>query len=186
MNAVHISGDNYDKLKASLIKQAASLKSRVDSKDIQLDLDFEGTMKKLYAKEIEAAQGKTDVTEPVVPSPPPDNPTPTPTPPQPDLNTPREREITEHVAPSGTVELATRPSTFPGHPEIYSKKDIEKEKELAEIDFYNGKTKEGLDIVLSSKDVQHFARIKCSCGQVAARSEPSQLCRSAYGKGPFR
>jgi hypothetical protein len=56
VNTVHISGDNYDKLKASLIKQAASLKSRVDSKDIQLDLDFEGTMKKLYAKEIEAAQ----------------------------------------------------------------------------------------------------------------------------------
>jgi hypothetical protein len=152
VNAVHISGDNYDKLKASLIKQAASLKSRVDSKDIQLDLDFEGTMKKLYAKEIEAAQGKTsDVNEPVVPSPPPDNPTPTPTPPQPDLNTPREREITEHAAPSGTVELATRPSTFPGHPEIYGKKDIEKEKELAGIDFYNGKTKDGLDIVLIPK-----------------------------------
>ena len=46
---VHISGDNYDKMKASLIKQAASLKSRVDSKDILLDLDFEGTMKKIYA-----------------------------------------------------------------------------------------------------------------------------------------
>ena len=56
MNVVHISGDNYDKLKASLIKQATSLKSRVDSKDIQLDLDFDGTMKKLYAKEVEAAQ----------------------------------------------------------------------------------------------------------------------------------
>jgi hypothetical protein len=28
----------------------------VDSKDIQLDLDFEGTMKNLYAKEIAAAQ----------------------------------------------------------------------------------------------------------------------------------
>src|SRR5438552_15265726 len=56
VNVVHISGENYDKLKASLIKQAASLKNRVDSKDIQLDLDFEGTMKKLYAKEVEAAQ----------------------------------------------------------------------------------------------------------------------------------
>ena len=56
VNVVHISGDNYDKLKASLIKPAASLKNRVDSKDIQLDLDFEGTMKKLYAKEFEAAQ----------------------------------------------------------------------------------------------------------------------------------
>ncbi len=55
VNVVHISGDNYDKLKASLIKQAASLKSRVDSKDILVDLDFEGTIKKLYAKELEAA-----------------------------------------------------------------------------------------------------------------------------------
>jgi hypothetical protein len=152
VNAVHISGENYDKLKASLIKQAASLKSRVESKDIQLDLDFEGTMKKLYAKEVEAAQGKTsDGTDPIVPSPPPDNPTPTPAPQESDLNTPRQREITEHTAPNGTVELATRPSTFPGYPEIYSKKDIEKEKELAEIDFYNGKTKEGLDIVVIPK-----------------------------------
>ena len=152
VNAVHISGENYDKMKASLIKQAASLKSRVDAKDIQLDLDFEGTMKKLYAKEVEAAQGKkSDGTEPVAPSPPPDNATPAPTPQESDLNTPRDREITEHTAPNGTVELATRPATFPGHPEIYSKKDIEKEKELAGIDFYNGKTKEGLDIVLIPK-----------------------------------
>src|SRR5438874_3280773 len=58
VSIVHISGDNYDKLKASLIKQAASLKSRVGSKDILVDLDFEGTMKKLYAKEIEAAQAR--------------------------------------------------------------------------------------------------------------------------------
>jgi hypothetical protein len=152
VNAVHISGENYDKMKASLIKQAASLKSRVDAKDIQLDLDFEGTMKKLYAKEIEAAQGKkSDGTEPVAPSPSPDNATPAPTPQESDLNTLRDREITEHTAPNGTVELATRPATFPGHPEIYSKKDIEKEKELAGIDFYNGKTKEGLDIVLIPK-----------------------------------
>lgn len=56
VNAVHISGDNYDKLKASVVKQAGSLKNRVDAKDILVDLDFEGTMKKLYAKEIEAAQ----------------------------------------------------------------------------------------------------------------------------------
>src|SRR5882724_4719104 len=154
VNAVHISDGNYDKLRDSLIKQAASLKNRVEAKDIQLDLDFEGTLKKLYAKEVEAAQGKTsDVTDPVNPSPPPDNvmPTPTPTPQQPDLNTPRERQITEHTAPNGTVELATRPSTFPGHPEIYSKKDAEKEKELTAIDFYNGKTKDGLDIVLIPK-----------------------------------
>ncbi len=42
VNAVHISGDNYDKLKASLIKQAASLKSRVDSKDILARPRFRG------------------------------------------------------------------------------------------------------------------------------------------------
>src|SRR5438874_5341733 len=56
VTAVHISDGNYDKLRDSVIKQAASLKSRVEAKDIQLDLDFEGTMKNLYAKEIEAAQ----------------------------------------------------------------------------------------------------------------------------------
>ena len=34
----------------------------------RLDLDFEGTMKKLYAKEIESAQANTsDDTEPVTP-----------------------------------------------------------------------------------------------------------------------
>ena len=75
VNTVHISGDNYDKLKASLIKQAASLKSRVDSKDIQLDLDFEGTMKRLYAKEVEAAQAAknaaTTSATPVGETPPP-------------------------------------------------------------------------------------------------------------------
>ena len=56
MNVVHITGDNYNQLKASLITHAEWLKIRVDSKDIQLDLDFEGTMEKLYAKEVEAAQ----------------------------------------------------------------------------------------------------------------------------------
>jgi len=121
VSVVHISGDNYDNLKASLLKQAASLKSRVDSNDIRLDLDFEGTMKKLYAIP----------TEPPAP--------------------PRAQEITEHTAPNGTVELATRPSTFPGHPGIYSHKDNEKEKELAAIDFYDGKTKDDLDIVLIPK-----------------------------------
>ena len=164
VNVVHISGDNYDKLKASLIKQAASLKSRVGSKDILVDLDFEGTMKKLYAKEIEAAQGNTSPTPPsTTPAPAGTTSTPAGTPPTPvtttptpspqgsDLSTPRQREVTEHTAPNGTVELATRPATFPGHPEIYSKKDVEKEKELAEIDFYNGKTKDGLDIVLIPK-----------------------------------
>jgi hypothetical protein len=59
LNAVHISSDNYDKLKASVIRQAESLKSRVESKDVLVDLDFEGTIRKLYASEITAAQAKT-------------------------------------------------------------------------------------------------------------------------------
>ena len=66
VNAVHISGDNYDKLKASVIKQAASLKSRVESKDILLDLDFEGTMKKICAKD--ASTGQPDTPTPDTPS----------------------------------------------------------------------------------------------------------------------
>src|SRR6478672_950685 len=160
VNVVHISGDNYDKLKASLLKQASSLKSRVDAKDILVDLDFEGTMKKLYAKEVEAAQAAASTgsqpgttTPPAGNIPPTSTPAPPPTvPPTPEESSaPRAQEITEHTAPNGTVELATRPSTFPGHPEIYSQKDIEKEKELAAIDFYNGKTKDDLDIVLIPK-----------------------------------
>jgi hypothetical protein len=152
VSVVHVSGDNYDKLEASVLKQASSLKSRVDAKDILVDLDFEGTMKKLYAKEVEAAQSTTSSgTTP----PPSENVPPTPTPtvdptPQ-ESGAPRAKEITEHTAPNGSIELATRPSTFPGHPEIYSQKDIEKEQELAAIDFYNGKTKDDLDIVLIPK-----------------------------------
>src|SRR6476646_10562199 len=68
-----------------------------------------------------------------------------------DINTPRGQETTQHLAPNGTVELAIRCAGFPGHPEIYHKKDVEKEKQLAEIDFYSGKTKDGLDIVLIPK-----------------------------------
>ena len=67
------------------------------------------------------------------------------------MKMPTGQETISHAAPNGTVELAIRPAAFPGHPEIYSKKDIEKERELAEIDFYNGKTKEGFDIVLIPK-----------------------------------
>ena len=67
------------------------------------------------------------------------------------MKMPTGQETISHAAPNGTVELAIRPAFFPGHPEIYSEKDVEKEKELAEIDFYNGKTKEGLDIVLIPK-----------------------------------
>src|SRR6266540_5396165 len=179
VNAVHISGDNYDKMKASLIKQAASLKSRVDAKDIQLDLDFEGTMKKLY----EAAPGKKSYgTEPVAPSPPPDDTTPAPTPQEPELNTPREQEITEHTAPNGTVELAIRPATFPGHPEIYSKKDIEREKELAGVDFYNGKTKEGLDIVLIPKTYSTSPGLNIHAIKLPAGVSPLSYAETHTGK----
>ena len=186
VNAAHISGGNYDKLRDSVIKQAASLKNRVEAKDIQLDLDFEGTLKKLYAKEVEASQGKpSDVTDPVNPSPSPDNvtPTPTPAPQQPDLNTPREREITEHTAPNGTVELATRPSTFPGHPEIYSKKDAEKEKELAAIDFYNGKTKDGLDIVLIPKTYSTSPGLNVHAVKLPAGMSRLSYAEAHTGKG---
>ena len=64
-----------------------------------------------------------------------------------DLSASWGQETVNHTAPNGTTEIAIRPAGFPGHPEIYGKKDIEKEKELAAIDFYNGKTKDGLDIV---------------------------------------
>ena len=91
------------------------------------------------------------------------------------MNAPRAQEITEHTAPNGTVELATRPATFPGHSEIYSNKDSEKEKELAQIDFYNGKTKDGLDVVLSSKDLQYFAGLN-----VHADNLPAGMSRLDY------
>jgi hypothetical protein len=68
-----------------------------------------------------------------------------------DLTAPRGQETVSHTAPNGTVELAIRSAFFPGRPEIYSDKDIEIEKELASFDFYNGKTKDGLDIVLIPK-----------------------------------
>lgn len=61
VTAVHISGDNYDSLKASVIKNAAVLKSRVEAKDILVDLEFEGTIRNLYAKQIEAAQAQAKV-----------------------------------------------------------------------------------------------------------------------------
>ena len=64
-----------------------------------------------------------------------------------DLSTSRGQETVNHSAPNGTIEVAIRPASFPGHPEIYSEKDIEKERELAEIDFYGGQTKDGLHIV---------------------------------------
>jgi hypothetical protein len=68
-----------------------------------------------------------------------------------DTATPRGQETVTHTAPSSVIELAIRSAVFPGHPEIYGQKDTEKEKELAAIDFYNGKTSDGLDIVLIPK-----------------------------------
>src|SRR6478609_8707642 len=68
-----------------------------------------------------------------------------------DTSSPRGQETVNHTSPGGVTELAIRCSPFPGHPEIYSQKDIEKEKELAGIDFYTGTTKDGLDIVLIPK-----------------------------------
>src|SRR5215831_11935179 len=68
-----------------------------------------------------------------------------------DVNAPRGQETVNHTSSNGVVELAIRSAAFLGHPEIYGKKDIEKEKELAAIDFYNGKTQDGLDIVLIPK-----------------------------------
>ncbi len=155
VNAVHISPANYDGMKASVIKYAALLKTRVNSRDIQLDLDFEGTMKKLYAKKAEAEPIATPTHDPgasPTPMPPVSNPpdsasTDATVDPGPD----GEPEVISHTSPGGVVELATRPAGFPGHPEIYSRKDIEKEKELAGIDFYNGKTRDGLDIVVIPK-----------------------------------
>jgi len=49
----------------------------VDAKDILVDLDFEGTMKKLYAKEIEASQAQKNAA---TPSPTPLEMTPSPSP----------------------------------------------------------------------------------------------------------
>jgi hypothetical protein len=94
-----------------------------------------------------------------------------------DVNTPRGQETISHLAPNGTVELAIRSAVFPGHSEIYRKKDIEKEKELAEIDFYNGKTKEGLDIVLIPKTYSTSPGIN-----VHAVKLPADMSRLRYAE----
>ena len=86
-----------------------------------------------------------------------------------------EHVVTTHVAPSGTIELAIRAAVFPGHPEIYSKKDIEKEKELANIDFYTGKTDDGLDIVLIPKTYSTSPGLN-----VHAVKLPAGMSRLAY------
>ena len=95
-----------------------------------------------------------------------------------DVKTPTGQETINHVAPNGTVELAIRSMPFPGHAEIYSNKDIEKEKELAEIDFYNGKTKGGLDIVLIPKTYSTSPGIN-----IHAVNLPAGMSRLDYAKG---
>ena len=82
------------------------------------------------------------------------------------------------MAPNGTVELATRSMSFPGHPEIYSKKDIEKEKELAAIDFYSGETQDGLNIVLIPKTYSTSPGIN-----IHAVKLPTGMSRLDYAKG---
>jgi hypothetical protein len=94
-----------------------------------------------------------------------------------DVNKPPGQETVSHVAPNGTVESAIRSLPFPGHREIYSKKDVEKEKELAEIDFYNGKTKEGLDIVLIPKTYSTSPGIN-----LHAVNLPAGLSRLSYAE----
>jgi hypothetical protein len=54
VNVARISAANYDKMKDSIIEQTRALKSRVEKGDVLVDLDFEGTMKTLFAKKAEA------------------------------------------------------------------------------------------------------------------------------------
>src|ERR1700745_1291258 len=94
------------------------------------------------------------------------------------MNTPQGQETINHVAPNGTVELAIRSLPFPGHPKIYGKKDIEKEKELAAIDFYNGKTQDGLDIVLIPKTYSTSPGIN-----IHAVKLPAGMSHLSYAEG---
>ena len=94
------------------------------------------------------------------------------------MRTPGGQETINHVAPNGTVEVAIRPLPFPGHSEIYSEKDIEKKKELTEIDFYNGKTKDGLDIVPIPKTYSTSPGIN-----IHAVNLPAGMSRLDYAKG---
>src|SRR5437588_1187887 len=93
-------------------------------------------------------------------------------------DSPRGQETITHVAPNGTVEVAIRSMPFPGHSEIYSDKDTEKEKDLTEIDFYNGKTKEGLDIVPIPKTYSTSPGIN-----IHAVTLPAGMSRLDYAKG---
>src|SRR5438105_1201019 len=99
-----------------------------------------------------------------------------------DVNTPRGQETVSHTSPNGTVELAIRSAAFPGHPEIYSQKDIDKEKELAGIDFYNGKTKDGLDIVLVPKTYSTSPGINIHAVNLPAGTTHLAYAQSHTGK----
>src|SRR5207237_10028792 len=99
-----------------------------------------------------------------------------------DVNTPRGQKTVSHTSPNGTVELAIRSAPFPGHPEIYSQKDIDKEKELAGIDFYNGKTKDGLDIVLIPKTYSTSPGINIHAVNLPAGTSHLAYAQSHTGK----
>jgi hypothetical protein len=95
-----------------------------------------------------------------------------------DVNTPRGQETINHTSSNGVVELAIRSAAFLGHPEIYGKKDIEKEKDLTAIDFYNGKTQDGLDIVLIPKTYSTSPGIN-----IHAIKLPAGMSHFSYAEG---
>src|SRR5262245_26311715 len=95
-----------------------------------------------------------------------------------DVNTARGKETINHTSSNGVMELAIRSVAFPGHQEIYGKKDIEKEKELAAIDFYNGKTQDGLDIVLIPKTYSTSPGIN-----IHAVKLPAGMSHFSYAEG---
>lgn len=100
-----------------------------------------------------------------------------------DVSTPRGQETINHASPNGTVELAIRSTCFPGHPEIYSKKDVQKEKELATIDFYNGRTEDSLDIVLIPKTYSTSPGINIHAVTLPAGTSQFDYARTHTGKG---
>ena len=183
VNSVHISGANYDGMKASVIKLAASLKSRVDSGSIHLDLDFEGTMRKLYADAVAPPPAPAPQPAPVpAPAPEPAVPAAPPVHGDSDTGLPGGQEAVQHTAPNGTVEVAIRPAAFPGHPEIYGKKDIEKEKEMAAFDFYHGKTKDGWDIVAIPKTYSTSPGLNIHAAQLPAGTSRLGYASSHTGR----
>jgi hypothetical protein len=99
-----------------------------------------------------------------------------------DVNTSRGQETINHVSPNGTAELAIRSTPFPGHPEIYSEKDVAKEKELAAIDFYDGKTQDGLDIVLIPKTYSTSPGINIHAVKLPAGTSHLDYARTHTGK----